>query len=157
MKSSIIISNFNVFDIIVPRKVALFMEKKYTTTAVNDTKIRDTTRIEGGMELKMTSPLRDTSGSNPEQTIGIAWATCFNMTLKQILNAKGLDTDSKVSVEVNLMKEGVGYYFEMIATVAIDGMSLEDTDYYADLAHHRCPVSKLISSNPHVHVKSETY
>lgn len=137
------------------------MEKIYETEIVNYGGTLGTSSISGGQSFEVSSPLDgDREGLNPEQFMGLAWATCLNATLISILKGRNLQKlDSKVRVLVSMMKEQAmsGYYFEMSAFVSIESLELEEVMKLAALADKFCPVSKLIRENPHVSIAIEEY
>lgn len=131
----------------------------YKTTAINETIVPNQTRIVDGLALSMTPPLDEAEGSNPEQLLAMSWATCLNATSQALLKARKLDHKSRVRVDVELHKEGngSGFYFSASAYLAIEGLTLEESERLVRQAHERCPVSKLIHGNEHVAVFAEVY
>ncbi|CAM3429329.1 osmotically inducible protein OsmC [Erysipelothrix sp. HDW6B] len=135
------------------------MSELYKTLAVNDSKMEDETRIEGEWKIKVASPTSNQEGANPEQFMGMAWATCLNKTVQALMKARSWDNESRVRVEVTLhpQPETKGLYFAMRAFVAVEGLEMDKVEQLAEQAHRRCPVSKLIQANEHVFVEVETY
>lgn len=114
--------------------------------------------VENGMAIAVSSPKNNLPGANPEQFIGLAWATCLNATIRSILDKRDITNPSYVKVQVKLFKDTPkGLYFELRAFAAIKDMPLEDVLTYAKSADKYCPVSKLMHGNPHVYLEAETY
>ena len=107
-----------------------------------------------------TKPVKEASGAatNPEQLLGASWATCLNSTLHSVLKARQIEALSRIRVEVDLFFDDVTRYeFHIKAYVAIQGLSLEETKKYTDIADRYCPVSKLLKNNQNVSIVTEVY
>lgn len=90
----------------------------------------------------------DKPGTNPEELIAAAHASCFTMATSFALAKAGhgegtLDTQCQVTLD----KDGDGFTVTMSAlslVAAIPGISQEDFDRIADEAKANCPISKLL-------------
>lgn len=135
------------------------MSVLYKTVAVNETKTPNETRIENEWKIKVGSPSKGEEGANPEQFMGMAWATCLNLTIQALMKARGWENQSRVRVEVELHPETEtkGLYFALTAFVAVEGLEDEKVTQLAEQAHKRCPVSKLIAANEYIDVQTEAY
>lgn len=78
----------------------------YETIAVNKDGVNGETYInkEDGLSVKVSSPLNNQIGTNPEELLGLSLSTCFNSTIKAILKEKKLVNKSRVEVKVQLKK-----------------------------------------------------
>ena len=116
-------------------------------------------KTDSGLELKTTSIGKPSNqAANPEQLMGMAWSTCLNATMIALLQARQVEKNTRVRVEVEFKQDKPGsYYFELTAYAAVEDWTLEETLKLAHQAHKRCPVSKLIEKNEYVFVKSEAY
>ncbi|MFT8718381.1 OsmC family protein [Acetobacter sp.] len=93
----------------------------------------------------------DKPGSNPEELIGAAHASCFTMALSLILGeagytATGLDTKAVVSLE----KQGDGFAITTIQLTLegnVPGIEQAEFVELAEKAKANCPVSKLFTAN----------
>lgn len=91
----------------------------------------------------------DKSGTNPEELIAAAHASCFTMALSFGLAKAGhsdgtLETDAVVSLE----KDGEGFTVTKSAltlTATIDGIAPDDFAKAAADAKANCPISKLLN------------
>lgn len=115
------------------------------------------TAVPGGLAVRVANPLKDagdTSATNPEQLLALAWATCLKATA-QVLT----DAAVRVRVEVELRDaEGrVGFEFHVTAVLAADGLSLDEAEALVAAAHARCPVSRLLHGASTVAVRAEAY
>jgi lipoyl-dependent peroxiredoxin len=92
----------------------------------------------------------DEKGTNPEELIAAAHASCFTMALAFALAAKGykdgtLDTKAAVTLE----KDGDGFKITKSAltlTGTVDGIADDEFKAIAEDAKRNCPVSKLLNA-----------
>ena len=87
------------------------------------------------------------SGSNPEELIAAAHASCFAMQLSAFIAEKGFTAD-KLEVEATVTLDpgtGItGSHLKLVGTVP--GMSESDFAQEAERAKENCPVSKALSA-----------
>jgi osmotically inducible protein OsmC len=89
-------------------------------------------------------------GTNPEELIAAAHASCFTMALSFALAQAGhsegtLETNAKVTLD----KDGDGFKISKSAlelTADVPGISAEEFAKIADEAKANCPVSKLLNA-----------
>lgn len=128
----------------------------YETIAVNKDGVNGETYInkEDGLSVKVSSPLNNQIGTNPEELLGLSLSTCFNSTIKAILKEKKLVNKSRVEVKVLLKKEleGMGFLFDVLILAAIDDLNPEVIEDIVHAASLRCPVYKLIKESDTVSV-----
>ena len=128
----------------------------YETIAVNKDGVNGETYInkEDGLSVKVSSPLNNQIGTNPEELLGLSLSTCFNSTIKAILKEKKLVNKSRVEVKVQLKKEleGMGFLFDVLILAAIDDLEPEVIEDIVHAASLRCPVYKLIKESDTVSV-----
>lgn len=128
----------------------------YETIAVNKDGVNGETYInkEDGLSVKVSSPLNNQIGTNPEELLGLSLSTCFNSTIKAILKEKKLVNKSRVEVKVQLKKEleGTGFLFDVLILAAIDDLNPEVIEDIVHAASLRCPVYKLIKESDTVSV-----
>ena len=92
----------------------------------------------------------DGKGTNPEELIGAAHASCFSMALSMILGEKGLKADSiETKATVSLEKKDAG--FEVVKvhldlTASVPGADKVSFDECAKTAKENCPISKLLNA-----------
>lgn len=128
----------------------------YETIAVNKDGVNGETYInkEDGLSVKVSSPLNNQIGTNPEELLGLSLSTCFNSTIKAILKEKKLVNKSRVEVKVQLKREleGMGFLFDVLILAAIDDLNPEVIEDIVHAASLRCPVYKLIKESDTVSV-----
>jgi len=92
----------------------------------------------------------DGRGTNPEELVAAAHASCFTMALSFALAKAGfsdgeLDTTAKVSLE----KDGDGFTVTKSAltlTAKVPGIGADEFAKIADGAKSNCPISKLLNA-----------
>ena len=92
----------------------------------------------------------DKAGTNPEELIAAAHASCFTMALAFQLGDAGheqgnLETSAKVSLE----KDGDGFTVtrsDLTLTGTVDGIAEDKFMELAEKAKANCPISKLLNA-----------
>ncbi|MCR8969890.1 OsmC family protein [Facklamia sp. 7083-14-GEN3] len=127
------------------------MERKtlYQTKVVNRDGIQGKTFVEEpeAYEFKVASPLVQEEGTNPEQLLGMAIATCLNATIEAEELRRGLDHQAQVSVWVDLQEDNIGYQFIVSVQISIPHVSTELKESIVKVALERCPMHKLMKAN----------
>ncbi len=92
----------------------------------------------------------DGKGTNPEELIGAAHASCFSMALSMILGEKGLQADSiETKATVSLEKKDAGFEVTKVhldLTASVPGADKVSFDECAKKAKENCPISKLLNA-----------
>ena len=92
----------------------------------------------------------DEKGTNPEELIAAAHASCFTMALSFALAAKGLsDGTLQTKAAVTLEKDGDGFKVTKSALSLkgeVPGLSAEDLKATAEDAKANCPISKVLNA-----------
>jgi osmotically inducible protein OsmC len=99
----------------------------------------------------------DGPGTNPEELIAAAHASCFTMALSFVLAKEGI-TDGILETEarVKLDKDGDGFKVSrsdltLTADVALDDVRLREL---AEDAKKNCPISKLLNAEMNLEIKA---
>lgn len=131
---------------------------EYHTTIENTAGIKGAVRaLSGGTTVFTTaSPVKADQGTNPEQLLGAALATCLNATLELQERKRGLPHTAVVRVRVDFVTVGDGYEFFLNVQVKIPGADPKVAAEMLATAEHRCPVAKLIGGHPNVTVRLVT-
>lgn len=135
------------------------MSVRYRTEASNHDGGAGVSEVAGGMQVAVASPLdpeRDTTASNPEQLLALAWATCLNATARVFVDRERRSA-VRVEVELHDAADGPGYEFHVDAYLSVEGASLDETEQVLAQAHARCPVSKLLAGAATVAVHAEAF
>jgi osmotically inducible protein OsmC len=92
------------------------------------------------------------AGTNPEELLGAAHATCFAMTVAFVLTDAGhAPKQLKVTAAVDISKVGEGFAITSIALdleARVEGLGAEQFRTLAEAAKKNCPVSKALSATP---------
>lgn len=90
----------------------------------------------------------DKAGTNPEELIGAAHASCFSMAFAMLLEKEGISGISiQTTSEISMDKEGDGFAVKkahLITTVSADADKAKILEV-ADIAKENCPISKLLN------------
>lgn len=92
----------------------------------------------------------DEKGTNPEELIGAAHASCFSMALSNVLGEAGLTADEiSTSAAVTVEQADGGFAITAVhltVQAKIPGASDEDFQKAAKGAKENCPVSKVLNA-----------
>jgi organic hydroperoxide reductase OsmC/OhrA len=123
----------------------------YETKVVNEDGIQGHTYVEaGGLDVAISSPLKEVPGTNPEQLLGMALSTCLNATLEAIEKEHNVPHESRVETTIKMGRDRVGFQFFLDATVTIPQVDDETAAEWLAMAERRCPVAKLIGDSANV-------
>lgn len=127
----------------------------YHTFVQNHNGLKGTTVVEGneGWSLGVSSSLIKAPGTNPEQLLGFAIATCFNGTLRLIQRREHTAEDSQLRVRVDIVKDAVGYKFIIDAQVRMPKHSSTDAERLVSTALAECPVAKIVKQDVDVNFR----
>jgi osmotically inducible protein OsmC len=93
----------------------------------------------------------DEPGTNPEELIAAAHASCFTMALSFALAGKGYSAGTlETSAKVTLDKDGDGFKITKSALTLkaqVDGITPEEFETIAADAKANCPVSKVLNAD----------
>lgn len=93
----------------------------------------------------------DGKGTNPEELIGAAHASCFSMALSMILGNHDLTAEKiETKAVVSLEKDGDGFTVTSVhLTVVADipGATQEQFEEATTAAKEGCPISKLLNAD----------
>lgn len=101
----------------------------------------------------------DTKGTNPEELLAAAYASCFSMALSGMIEKENgtpeeIHTVAKVSIE----KEGEGFAIKKIhlkTTIKASDLDDDKLKELAEKAKGGCPVSKLFKGNAEMTVEAK--
>lgn len=92
----------------------------------------------------------DAAGTNPEELIAAAHASCFTMALSFALAGAGFtDGELETVAKVSLDKDGAGFKVTRSAltlTAKVPGIDADRFAAIADDAKANCPISKLLNA-----------
>ncbi len=92
----------------------------------------------------------DGAGTNPEELIAAAHASCFTMALSFALAKEGLTGGTlETTAKVKLDKDGDGFKVsrsDLVLTATVPGIDAEKFRTVAEGAKANCPISKLLNA-----------
>ncbi|GIH92175.1 Ohr family peroxiredoxin [Planobispora siamensis] len=106
---------------------------------------------DGLLDLKVRAPRQlggTGEGTNPEQLLAAAYATCFHNSLELVAERGGVSTaDARVDAAVRLRKRGKSddYTIGVELVVHLPGADPETAGRLAEQAHRHCPYSKALT------------
>ena len=99
-------------------------------------------------------------GTNPEELIGAAHASCFSMALSMMLGQAGLTPERiDTTAEVTLDKDDKGFSITAIALTLkakVPGTDNEQFQQIANQAKEGCPVSRVLNAKISLNVTLES-
>ncbi|MEP7705131.1 OsmC family protein [Paraglaciecola sp. 25GB23A] len=102
----------------------------------------------------------DKKGTNPEEQIAAAHASCFTMALSLGLAKQGLSNGTlQTKATVELEKDGEGFTISkslLMLDATIAGISREKFESAAQEAKKNCPISKLLNCEIGLEINSFT-
>jgi osmotically inducible protein OsmC len=94
------------------------------------------------------------AGTNPEELIAAAHASCFTMAVAFQLTGIGKEpTELSTVATVSLDKDGPGWKISAIAlalTGKVPGMTAAEFEEQAETAKKNCPISKALAAVPSI-------
>ena len=107
-----------------------------------------------GGDYSFGSRFGESGGTNPEELVAAAEASCFSMALSLILGQGGNAPESiRTEAKVQLLKEGEGFAIKKIALVAVGRVpGLDDAGFQeaGQAAKEGCPISKALAGVPEI-------
>lgn len=104
---------------------------------------------DGHLEVKLSTPGANGTGTNPEQLFAVGWSACFEGALGSAarqLKTK-LPEDTAIDAEVDLCSDEGGYYLQARLNITIPGVEKDLARQLVDLAIGICPYSKAVKGN----------
>lgn len=107
---------------------------------------------DGHLDIKLSTPGTDGSGTNPEQLFAAGWSACFESAIG-IAARKGqvtLPEDTAIDTEVDLCSGREGYSLRARLNVSIPGVDRQVAQDLINEASQTCPYSKAVRGNVNV-------
>lgn len=112
---------------------------------------------DGLIDLKVVMPTDGTGekGTNPEQLFAAAYAACYDGAFNLVAKKKKKEVDSTVTADVSFLKDPAdnGFKIGVVLNIEVKGVSQEEAEELAALAHEVCPYSKATRGNIDVQLK----
>jgi osmotically inducible protein OsmC len=109
-----------------------------------------------GGEYSFASRFGESGGTNPEELIAAAHASCFSMALSLVLSEGGNVPESiRTEAKVQLLKDGEGFAIKKIDLVTVGRVpGIDDAAFQtaAEGAKAGCPISKALAAVPEINL-----
>jgi lipoyl-dependent peroxiredoxin len=104
---------------------------------------------DGNLDIQLTPPGGNGSGTNPEQLFAAGWSACFlsAMGLTASKHNVKLPAETAVDAEVDLVNTDGAFSLQARLNISIPGVDRETAQAIADDAHQVCPYSKATRGN----------
>ena len=107
-----------------------------------------------GGSYSASSRFGDGKGTNPEELIAAAHASCYSMALTLMIGEAGHESESvETDAKVHLRKQGEGFEIhkiELETVGTVPGLSEDEFAELAEAAKEGCPISKALASVPEI-------
>ena len=108
------------------------------------------TKVLDAQPYGFNTRFEDGKGTNPEELIGAAHASCYSMALSMILEGSDLVADSiDTKATVHLDEKEGGFAVTRVhldVSAKIPGATQEQFDEATNTAKENCPISKLLTA-----------
>lgn len=107
---------------------------------------------DGHLDIKLSTPGTNGTGTNPEQLFAAGWSACFEGAI-DIAARKlriTLPEHTAIDAEVDLTSGKDGYFLQARLNVSIPGIDREIAQQLVETAQQTCPYSKAIKGNVNV-------
>jgi len=104
---------------------------------------------DGHLDIRLSIPGSQGSGTNPEQLFAAGWSACFEGAM-QVAARKmkvSLPDDTAIDAEVDLNLADGGYFLRARLNVSVPGVARDVAQAIVDAAHETCPYSKATRGN----------
>jgi len=113
---------------------------------------------DGRLDVKLSVPGTQGTGTNPEQLLAVGWSACFLSAIK-IVAARmkvRLAPEAAVDAEVDLGTTNGAYFIQARLHVSLPGLEPAIAQKLVDGAHMECPYSKATHGNINVATTIDT-
>src|SRR5262245_15158462 len=109
---------------------------------------------DGRLELKLSTPGKATSGTNPEQLFAAGWSACFLSALELVAGKRkvSLPADRAIDTEIDLGTNEGGFLLRARLNVSLPGVDREAAKLLIEAAEQTCPYSKATHRNIDVEI-----
>lgn len=107
---------------------------------------------DGNLDIKLSRPGSNGTGTNPEQLFAAGWSACFEAamgTAARHLHIK-LPETTAIDAEVDLCHDQGDYWLQARLNIIIPGLGRDVAEQIVKGARYICPYSKAIEGNVHV-------
>jgi lipoyl-dependent peroxiredoxin len=104
---------------------------------------------DGRLDIKLSVPGTNGTGTNPEQLFGAGWSACFIGAMKIAAGKMKVRVppEAAIDAEIDLCLEGDAYFLQARLNVSLPGMAQDVAETLIAEAHQTCPYSKATRGN----------
>lgn len=104
---------------------------------------------DGELEIALSPPGSNRTGTNPEQLFAAGWSACFLGAIGKAASEHKLrlPADAAIDAEVDLALDDVGFSLIARLDVSLPGIDRETAETLTARAHEICPYSKATRGN----------
>jgi Ohr subfamily peroxiredoxin len=104
---------------------------------------------DGCLDIKLSTPGREGSGTNPEQLFAAGWSACFKSAMGVAARKMkiALPVDLAIDAEVDLNFRDGAYSLRARLNVSLPGVELQVAQALVNAADQTCPYSKATRGN----------
>ena len=104
---------------------------------------------DGNLDIQLTPPGANGTGTNPEQLFAAGWSACFigAMGVAAAAQKVKLPADTAVDAEVDLLNTDGAFSLQARLNVSVPCVDREIAQKIVDGAHQTCPYSKATRGN----------
>src|SRR6187401_866170 len=101
------------------------------------------------LDIKLSSPGGNGSGTNPEQLFAAGWSACFigAMGIAAASHKVKLPAETAVDAQVDLLNNDGAFGLAARLNVSVPGVERDVAQAIVDAAHQTCPYSKATRGN----------
>jgi len=127
----------------------LYTAKTYTTGGRETGLSRSS---DGHLNINLSSPGTNGTGTNPEQLLAAGWSACFEAAMVIVAGKRSiaLPYDIAIDAEVDLSMDKGAYYLEARLDVRIPGLDKALAQEVVNAARLVCPYTKALDGNINV-------
>ena len=135
------------------------MARIYTAVATASGRDGRAVSSDGRLDVTLTPPGQDGTGTNPEQLFAAGYAACFASAMKMVARGMKLDvSDVSITAEVGLnpLEGKPGYGLDVVLRTEFpDSISAEQGQQLLEATHQVCPYSNATRGNIPVELVAE--
>ncbi|CDX20562.1 conserved hypothetical protein [Mesorhizobium sp. ORS 3324] len=109
---------------------------------------------DGKLDIRLSTPGGQGSGTNPEQLFAAGWSACFEgaMAIAARKMNVALPAGTAIEAEVDLNADEGAYFLSARLHVSLPTLDRNVAQAIIDAAHQTCPYSKATRGNIHVEI-----
>ena len=109
---------------------------------------------DGHLDIKLSTPGTNGTGTNPEQLFAAGWSACFEGAMGIAASKKRitLPEDTAIDAEVDLCLGKEGLFLQARLNISIPGLDKDVAQQLIIAAENSCPYTKAIKGNVKVEI-----